>query len=198
MENPLGALIRREIRESTRIQQALYESNDILAQIERIVELMVTAYQSGHKVLLAGNGGSAADAQHLAAELVGRLNRQRAALAAIALTTDTSILTAVSNDSGFENIFLRQIEALGHEGDIFVGISTSGNSENLLAAIRACREKGLGVVGLTGKSGGKMAPLCDVAVSVPSQHTQRIQESHILIGHAICAAVEQALFGEGF
>ena len=144
--------------------------------------------------MVAGNGGSAADAQHIAAEFVSRFNFDRPGLPALALTTDTSILTAVGNDYGYDKLFRRQIEANGVGGDIFLGISTSGNSPNILQALEAARLKGIMTFGLTGKTGGKMRELCDYCLCVPSEDTPRIQEAHILIGHTLCAMVEQALF----
>jgi D-sedoheptulose 7-phosphate isomerase len=145
--------------------------------------------------MLAGNGGSAADAQHIAAELVNRFGFDRPALNAIALTTDTSILTSVANDSGFEKIFARQVEAIGREGDVFIGLSTSGNSGNIVETLRRCREKKIITIGLTGSSGGRMDDLCDICIKVPSDDTPRIQEVHILIGHIICTLIENELFG---
>ena len=144
--------------------------------------------------MIAGNGGSAADAQHIAAEFVSRFNFDRPGLPALALTTDTSILTAVGNDYGYEKLFQRQIEANGVAGDVFLGISTSGNSPNILRALEAARLKGITTFGLTGEGGGKMRALCDHCLCVPSADTPRIQEAHILIGHTLCAMVELALF----
>jgi D-sedoheptulose 7-phosphate isomerase len=158
----------------------------------------VEVYRNGNKTLIAGNGGSAADAQHIAGEFVSRFYFDRPGIPSIALTTDTSILTAIGNDYGYEKLFSRQIEANGVKGDMFIGISTSGNSKNIIEALNACKEKGIITVGLTGETGGKMATLCDYCIKVPSNETPRIQESHILIGHIICAVVEEALFGKGF
>ncbi|MDX2469515.1 MAG: D-sedoheptulose 7-phosphate isomerase, partial [SAR324 cluster bacterium] len=157
----------------------------------------LSAYKDNKKILFAGNGGSAADAQHLAAELVARFYFNRPALAAIALTTDTSILTAVGNDFGFEDIFSRQVEALGNQGDVFIGISTSGNSPNILKAFSVANEKGLFTVALTGQSGGKMKDVVDLCIQVPSDETPRIQEAHILIGHSLCEYLEGQLFTKG-
>ena len=153
------------------------------------------AIRAGGKILFCGNGGSAADSQHLAAELVGHLRRERRALAAIALTTDTSILTAVGNDYAFKDIFARQVQALGLPGDVLIGISTSGNSENVLVAAQTAQKQGLITIGLLGNGGGKIAPLVDHQVVVPSKDTQRIQECHILIGHIWMEMIEQELFG---
>ena len=141
--------------------------------------------------MFCGNGGSAADAQHWAAEIVGRFQKERPGMAALALTTDTSILTAIGNDYGYERIFARQVEGLGREGDVLVGISTSGNSGNVLAAIEMARTKGIRVIGFTAKGGGKMAGLCDVLLDVPSENTARTQEIHEIMGHIICELVEE-------
>ena len=164
--------------------------------ITAAAELLIASFKSGGKLLLCGNGGSAADCQHIAAEFVSALNhdRPRAALGAIALTTDTSFLTANANDFGFEQVFERQVEALGRRGDVLIGITTSGNSANVLHALARARRGGIATVVLTGESGGKAAPLADVAVKVPSADTQHIQETHIAVGHLLCALVERALF----
>jgi D-sedoheptulose 7-phosphate isomerase len=157
--------------------------------------VIVRALRAGNKVLLCGNGGSAADAQHIAAELAGRLRIERRALPAVALTVNPSVLTAVANDYGYEAVFARQVEALGRPGDVLVGISTSGTSRSVVAALAAAHAAGLATVGLMGKSGGAMKEHCDVAVLVPSSDTQRIQEAHIAVGHAVCELVERELFG---
>jgi D-sedoheptulose 7-phosphate isomerase len=161
-----------------------------------VAELIVATYQNGGKVLIAGNGGSAADAQHIAAELVSRFSFERPALPAMALTTDTSILTAISNDYGYESLFSRQLEASGRPGDVFIAISTSGNSPNIVRALETAAGIGLISVGLTGATGGKMADLCRYCLNIPSTDTPRIQEGHITIGHILCASTEQALFGK--
>ncbi len=148
--------------------------------------------KNGKKILLFGNGGSAADAQHIAAELTGRYKIKRRGLPAIALTTDTSAITAIANDFGFKNIFKRQVEALGEEGDLLIGISTSGNSKNVLKALKLGREIGCKTIGLSGNDGGKMSQFCDLNIIVPSANTPRIQEMHILIGHTICQAIDRA------
>lgn len=159
-----------------------------------IAEAAGAALAAGHKLVLAGNGGSAADAQHLAGELVGRLNYDRAPAAAIALTTDSSVLTAIGNDYGFERIFERQIQALGAPGDVFVAISTSGRSPSILRALAAAREKRLVTVGFTGQSGGEMAACCDLILRAPTDSTQLVQQIHIVAGHILCALVEERLF----
>jgi D-sedoheptulose 7-phosphate isomerase len=154
----------------------------------------IDALRRGHKILFAGNGGSAADAQHLAGELVSRFNYDRPGLAAFALTTDTSVLTAIGNDYGYERVFARQVEAVGAAGDVFIGISTSGRSPNIVAALQAARAKGLATVGLTGRGGGLMPELCDHCLRTPSDETPRIQEGHIAMGHTICWLIERAIF----
>jgi len=149
------------------------------------------ALRAGKKIMLCGNGGSSADAQHIAAELVGRFQKERKGLKAIALTTDSSILTAISNDYSFEEVFSRQIEALGEEGDVLIAISTSGESENVLKACEMARIKGCKIIGLLGRDGGRIKDLCDVALVVPHTQTPRIQEMHILIGHLICKLIDE-------
>ena len=166
-----------------------------IEQVAGATELATKALRSGKKILFAGNGGSAADAQHLATELVVRFVVNRAALPAIALTTDSSILTAIGNDFGFEQLFARQIAALGHAGDVLVAISTSGRSANILAGCREARERKLSVIGLTGADGGAMHEVCDVLVCVPSDRTAFIQQVHIAVGHIICAAAEDEVTG---
>ena len=162
--------------------------------IEALGHKLTESIQKGHKVLFVGNGGSAADAQHLAAEIVGRFEKDRSGLAAIALTTDSSTLTSIANDYGFDSIFSRQVEALGHEGDVLVAISTSGNSPNILKAVEAAKVKGLITIGLLGKTGGKVKEQVDHSLVIPSDNTARIQEAHILIGHILCQLVEESLF----
>jgi D-sedoheptulose 7-phosphate isomerase len=169
------------------------------APIARGIALMAAALKAGGKILACGNGGSAADAQHLAAELVGRFERERPELAAIALTTDSSILTAVANDYRFDEVFARQVRALGQAGDVLVAISTSGNSANVLAAVQAARERGIRVIALTGRGGGRIAALLgeqDVHLCVPHERTMRIQEVHLLIVHCLCDGIDAALLGD--
>ena len=158
--------------------------------IAKAGEFIVSTLKTGNKILLFGNGGSAGDAQHIAAELTGRYKTERQGLAAIALTTDTSVLTAIGNDYGFDRIFDRQVEALGREGDLLIGISTSGNSRNVLRALAYAKDNGMNTIGLSGKGGGDMRPLCDINLIVPSDDTARIQEMHILIGHILCGIVD--------
>ena len=166
---------------------------DTTGSIERCAGLLLDAVRGGKKVLICGNGGSAADAQHIAAEFVGRYETERRALPAIALTTDTSALTALANDYSFERIFARQVEALASDGDLLIAISTSGNSPNVIAAVMEARRKGCKVVGMTGAGGKKLASLCDACIIVPSQRTARIQEAHITIAHIWCEMVDQDL-----
>ena len=171
----------------------LEECREVLSAI---AEAWVTALKAGNKVLFFGNGGSAADAQHLAAELVVRYRINRRALPSIALTTDTSILTAIGNDYGYEKLFSRQIQALGRPGDVFVGYSTSGKSPNVLRAFEEARRIGLVCVGMTGNRGGPMHELCDHVLAVPSESTPKIQEGHLVLGHIICGLVEAEIFGK--
>lgn len=186
-------VISRVIQESIGVQAQVLE--ECIPIIARMADMLVRALQAGYKVVLFGNGGSAADAQHVAAELVNRFLMERDALPAIALTTNTSILTSVSNDDAFDQVFARQVQALVQEGDVVVGISTSGNAPSVLQGILAAREKGVVTVGFTGRSGGKLKGLVDLCFCVPSDSTPRIQEAHITVWHAICEVVEQELFG---
>jgi D-sedoheptulose 7-phosphate isomerase len=164
---------------------------ELLPMIQEAGELATKTLKNGGKVLLCGNGGSAADAQHIAAELSGRFKKERIALAGIALTTDTSALTAIGNDYGYEYVFSRQTEALANEGDLLIGISTSGNSENVIKAIESARKIGCKVITLTGKSGGDMKELGDINLVMPSNDTPRIQEMHIMVGYMICAIIDE-------
>jgi D-sedoheptulose 7-phosphate isomerase len=191
----MRSFILQEIRALSVLLSQLEEHPTLLHTVETIARRAEEALRQGKKILLAGNGGSAADAQHLAAELVVRLRYNRPGLAAIALTTDTSILTAVSNDYAFESIFSRQVEALGQAGDVFIGLSTSGKSMNILRALEVAREKQMITVGLTGNEAKAMAERCDMLLNVPSVETQKIQECHLLFGHIICGLIENAMFG---
>lgn len=159
--------------------------------IQLMAERCKTALAAGNKVLFCGNGGSAADAQHLAAELIGRFQKERRSLASVALTTDTSILTAVANDYGYDEVFARQVEGLGRAGDVLIGISTSGNSANVVKAALKARDTGMHTIAFTGEGGGKLKEICDITFAVPSKVTARIQEMHILVGHIICELVEE-------
>ena len=164
----------------------------ITPQIASAASMLIATLKQGNKILLCGNGGSAADAQHIAAELTGRYKSQRQGLPAIALTTDTSALTAIANDFGYGRVFDRQVEALAQEGDLLIGISTSGNSDNILSALTTAKTKGCQTLGLSGNGGGKMNELCTLNLVIPSSDTPRIQEMHILIGHILCQAVDDA------
>jgi D-sedoheptulose 7-phosphate isomerase len=190
------ALIITSIQESIKIKQALLEDKHLLSQIADVVKELVSALSHGHKILLFGNGGSAADAQHIAAEFVGRFQMERTPLPALALTVNTSELTGIGNDYGFENVFSRQVEALGSAGDVAVGISTSGKSPNVLKALATAKAKGLVTVALTGKFGNKLQEVSRYCLCVPSDETPRIQESHILIGHIISQITEMELFAK--
>lgn len=185
--------IIEEIQASIAVKQAVMEQN--VETINRIIEIARESLQTGHKLLLFGNGGSAADSQHIAAEFVSRFVMERQALPAIALTVDTSILTATGNDYHFDRVFARQIEALGQAGDVAWGISTSGNSPNVLKGMEEARRKGLKTIAFTGETGGKLKDAVDICLMVPSRNTARIQESHIMAAHIICGAVERELCG---
>jgi D-sedoheptulose 7-phosphate isomerase len=181
-------LVTEELQDHQNIIQKVIVS--LTGDIEAACEMIITTLKSGHKVLTAGNGGSAADAQHIAAELSGRFVKERKALPGIALTTDTSAITSIANDYGYEYVFSRQLEALAQPGDLFIGISTSGNSEGILNALKSAKKLNCKTLGLSGRNGGKMNGLCDLNIIVPSEVTARIQEMHILIGHILCKAVD--------
>jgi D-sedoheptulose 7-phosphate isomerase len=185
-----------EIKKQLQDHRAVIEllERDLTAQIAEMSSLITTALANGNKLLVMGNGGSAADSQHFVAEIVGRFKMERRALPAVALSTDTSILTAIGNDYGFESIFSRQVEALAASGDIVVGLSTSGNSPNVLKALNLAHDLGCRTIGLLGKDGGSIKPVCDLALVVPTTDTPRIQEGHITIIHIVCDLVEKALF----
>lgn len=186
--------IERMLRESIEAKQKMLELHS--ETIARIAEVMCEAIENGGKVLWCGNGGSAADAQHLACELVSKFYVERKALPSISLNTNTSIITAIANDYDFEKVFVRQVEALGRKGDVLVGISTSGNSRNVIAAMKKAREIGITTIGFTGETGGAMRDLCDILLNVPSKDTPRIQEAHITAGHIICYLVEKHFAGK--
>ena len=194
MENLLANSIRKEIKETADNLATMAADDDLLARIAKVVSVCVAALRQGNKILFAGNGGSAADCQHLAGELVSRFHYDRPGLPGIALTTDTSILTAIGNDYGFERVFARQIEALGSSRDVLFAISTSGSSPNILEAVRAARQKNMVIVGMTGKKGRDLAEVCDHCLSTPSDSTPKIQEGHILMGHIICQLIEAEIF----
>ena len=190
---PVDAIIDYLVRSRDAVQAAI-DDRAFCRTIEAIAELAAEVLRAGGKLLLAGNGGSAADAQHIAGELVGRLNYDRAPVAAIALTTDSSVLTAVANDYGYESVFERQIRGLGRPGDVLIAISTSGRSPNILRAIAAARQQGVTVVGFTGRTGGELVPLCHLCLHAPSEATQLIQQIHITAAHIICGLIEEHLF----
>jgi len=192
--NPTQLSILRDLEASRDLHLALIHHSSLSAQLATVVGVVVDALQNGGKILLAGNGGSAADAQHMAAEYVGRFAWHRRALPAVALSTDSSILTAVGNDYGFEQVFARQVEALGQKGDVLMVYSTSGSSPNILRALEAAADGGLIRVGFGGQNSGAMGSLCEHLLQVPSTDTPRVQEGHLLFGHIICGAVEAALF----
>src|SRR5271163_2509265 len=188
--------VSASIRASIAVKELLLRNAEVVSLIAKVSELLVDTVDKGNKILLFGNGGSAADAQHIAAEFVGRFAFDRPALPALALSVNTSCVTAIGNDYGFDLVFSRQIEALGRRGDVAIGISTSGNSPNVLMGVAAARNMGLHAIGLTNQSGGKLKDEVDHCICVPSDETPRIQECHILIGHIIAELVEQALFHE--
>ena len=186
-----------EIRRTTEVLTACLADAELIRLTEQVGDKCVEAIRRGNKVMFAGNGGSAADAQHLAAELVGKLSYDRPGLPSMSLTTDTSILTAVGNDYGYEDVFLRQVQSIGLKGDVFIGISTSGRSKNLVKALAGARDKGIVTVGMTGQTGGDMKALCDICLRVPSTDTQKIQEAQIVLGHIFCGLVERAMVPRG-
>ena len=188
-------IVKEILNESIRVKKKIVDDPSLLSQINQISSIIIEAYRRKKKVILFGNGGSAADAQHIAGELVNRLHLEREALPAIALTTDSSVLTSIANDYDYSRIFARQVEALAKEGDVVIGISTSGSSSNVIEAVKTAKEKGAKTVGFTGNKGGKLAELVDFVISVPSDETPRVQESHITILHIICCLVERELFG---
>jgi D-sedoheptulose 7-phosphate isomerase len=188
--------VSRHFSASRELLERVAGDRDLLAAIGGIADRIAQTLRAGGKLLIAGNGGSAADAQHVAAEFLSRFGFDRTPLPAIALTTDTSVLTAIGNDYGFERVFERQVRGLGRKGDAFIAISTSGHSPNVIAALKAAREIGITKIGFCG-SGGEMRPLCDLLLAVPSEQTALIQQIHLTAFHAICAIVERELFAEG-
>ena len=187
--------ITEHFRRSREALERAAADGEMLQAMIRATETIATALRNGNKLLIAGNGGSAADAQHIAGEFLSRLNFDRNPLPAIALTTDTSVLTAIGNDYGFEHVFERQVRGLAHKGDVLLAISTSGRSPNILAGLRAARAVGAATVGFTGNANSPMLALCDICVRAPSDSTPQIQQIHIVAAHAICGLVEQELFG---
>jgi D-sedoheptulose 7-phosphate isomerase len=190
MSEELVGKVEQYIRESIQVKQALLSNAARIAEIGRV---LIKALGCGRRVLVFGNGGSAADAQHIVAELVGRYRQERPPFKALALTTNTSLLTAIANDYAFEDVFARQVEAFGQPGDVAIGISTSGNSQNVIAGIRVAKRMGLVTIGLTGQDGGQLRLLVDHWIGVPSRDTPRVQEAHILIGHILCDLIEGGL-----
>jgi len=188
--------VSRSIASSIEVKQKLLESAEVVSQMARVSEILIEAVRKGNKPLLFGNGGSAADAQHIAAEFVGRFAFNRPALPALALSVNTSCVTAIGNDYGFDLVFARQIEALGRPGDVAIGISTSGNSPNILRAFVVAKQMGICTVALAGATGGKLKGAVDHCICVPSSETPRIQECHIMIGHVISELVEETIFHE--
>lgn len=184
-----------QLNESYRTLRGTLESKELIELISQSAEKCVETLIDGGKILIGGNGGSAADAQHIAGELVSRFAFDRPGLPAIALTTDSSVLTAIGNDYGYENLFSRQIEAHGNPGDVFIGYSTSGKSPNILKGFETARARGLTCIGFTGNSIGPMRDLCDILLAVPSTNTPKIQEGHLIIGHIICGLIEMSIFG---
>jgi D-sedoheptulose 7-phosphate isomerase len=195
METSLTDLVRDELAQSAAVLHAVAQDAALHATLAQAALATAEALKAGRKLLIAGNGGSAADAQHLAAEFVSRLVQDRPAMRALALTTDTSALTAIGNDYGYERVFARQLEALGQSGDVFLAISTSGNSPNILRGLERSRQMNLITIGLTGKTGGKMAPLCDYCLCIPSGVTMHIQEAHLALEHMFSMLAERAYFG---
>ena len=188
--------IKKYIGDSIATKNAILQDETLLDRILKVANVIVDCYRNGNKVLIAGNGGSAADAQHFAGELVSKFYFDRAPLAAISLSTDTSVLTAIGNDYGYEHSFSRQVKGLGKKGDIFIGISTSGNSKNIVQAAKAAKEQGLLVVSLVGSNNCLLDDISDISIKVPSKITPTIQESHLMIYHIICALVEESIFGK--
>lgn len=189
-------MILEQVNELTQVNQKMLSDKLLISKLVDVSSICINTFKKDGKILIAGNGGSAADAQHFAGELVSRFHFDRPALSAIALTTDSSILTAIGNDYGYEDVFARQIQAHGRSGDVFIAISTSGNSANILKAIQTAKAIGLVVIGLTGRSGGKMKDMCDICLCAPSDSTPRIQECHLFFEHTLCACIEESLFGE--
>jgi len=187
-------IIEEHLRKGVELETKILNDLSLLTMIKRVSLAIIEAYRNRKKLILFGNGGSAADAQHIAAELVNRFELERMALPAIALTTDTSILTSIANDYDYSKVFARQVEALAEEGDVVIGISTSGTSLSVIKGIEVAREKGAKTIGLTGKNGGELAKIVDLVLKVPSNDTPRIQEAHITILHIICYLIEKKLF----
>lgn len=187
--------MQKELQKTREVIDAMLTNEQLFASAEKITQICIQALKSGKKIMFCGNGGSAADAQHLAAELVSKLCYDRPGLNAVALTTDTSALTAIGNDYGFDRAFARQVEAIGQEGDVLIGISTSGRSKNVVEAIKAAKAKNITTIGFLGTDGRNIGALVDVQLNIPSSETPKIQEGHICCGHIICAHIEEEMFG---
>lgn len=190
----MRSYITDQIQETKQVMSAMLANDALLARLEGAAEACITALGNGGKILLAGNGGSAADAQHIAGEFVSRFAFDRPGLPAIALTTDTSILTAIGNDYGYEKLFARQVQAHAQKGDVFIAYSTSGKSPNVIVALQEAKKRGVVCIGMTGNCGGPMKELCDYYLDVPSADTPKIQEGHAVLGHILCGLIESALF----
>ena len=188
--------IKNRIQDSIDLKKKILSNSYLIGNLNKSIKVIVKCIRQEGKIMIAGNGGSAADAQHFAGELVGKFLIKRKALPAIALTTDTSIITSLSNDISYDIIFQRQLEAISKNDDVFIGLSTSGNSKNIIEAMKYCRENGIITIGITGETGGKMKELSDLLINVPSNETQRIQESHLMIYHIICEFVEQQFIND--
>lgn len=193
-----ASYIISELTKSRDVFSKILHDQELIANIQKITSICVKSLQQGKKIMFCGNGGSAADSQHLAAELVSKLCYDRPALNAIALTVDSSALTAIGNDYGYERSFARQVEALGQAGDILIGISTSGSSKNVLEAIKAAQEKNITTIGFLGANGRDIGSIADYQINIPAQETPKIQEAHIAIGHIICASIEEEIFGKEY
>jgi D-sedoheptulose 7-phosphate isomerase len=190
----IAASIDQQFQEVHDLMGSLVQDKTLRLRLQAAAELCIACLRSSGKVMLAGNGGSAADAQHIAGELVSRFMYDRPGLPAVALTTDTSILTAIGNDYGYEKLFARQLQALGNKGDVFIGYTTSGRSPNILRAFEEARSRGIHCIAFTGNRGGPLLELCDIALEVPSAMTPRIQEGHLVLGHTLCCLIEAAIF----
>jgi len=189
--------IVRQIEDSINVKKSILDDRHIVDKIERVSTMVIEAIKNGNKVIFCGNGGSAADSQHLAAELIGKFYFNRQSLPAVSLTVNTSIITAIGNDFGFDKVFARQLEGIGKTGDVLIGLSTSGNSENVVEAFKLAKKIGIKTIALTGENGGILKDLADILINVPSNNTPRIQEAHIMIGHIICELVEKEFVSKG-
>jgi D-sedoheptulose 7-phosphate isomerase len=185
--------IKEYFQDSVKVKEAFFNSDEQNNNILKIAETCTEAILGGKKILICGNGGSASDAQHFAGEIVGRFLKERPGYACVCLNTDTSVMTAIANDYGYEEVFSRQVEGIGQTGDVFIGISTSGNSKNVISAIEKCKNKGMFSIGLLGGTGGKVADMCDLSLIVPSKTTSFIQETHITVVHILCKIIEEML-----